>query len=104
LTNDFRGISGTPLYIAPEVLNGQVYSYSIDIWALGIILYSLLFGEFPFHGENVQETYNKIRNLDYKFPNDHLIPKEAQDLIKSILQLCPGKITQCINQCVHLLK
>lgn len=41
---------GTPSYMAPEIVNKQNYSFGVDIWALGIVLYKILNGVFPFKG------------------------------------------------------
>lgn len=47
-------ILGTPLYAAPEIFSQTViYDYKVDVWALGIILYELLFGFNPFQAEDV---------------------------------------------------
>lgn len=57
-----RTICGTPNYIPPEVLEGkQPYSYEVDIWALGVIMYTLLYGVCPFQTNGYQKTYDKIR-------------------------------------------
>lgn len=45
---------GTPLYVAPEVLNGH-YSFECDNWSLGCIMYFLLCGETPFFSEDIDE-------------------------------------------------
>lgn len=41
-------ITGTPNYMAPEILSGNGYSYSVDLWSLGILLYECLCGPTPF--------------------------------------------------------
>jgi cGMP-dependent protein kinase len=41
-------IIGTPHYMAPEVVEGKGYSFSVDIWALGIILYEMVCGKLPY--------------------------------------------------------
>ena len=58
---------GTPNYIAPEMLdkNEKGYTYSIDVWALGIILYAMLYGRPPFETKDVKRTYQKIMANDY---------------------------------------
>lgn len=43
-----RGITGTPLFMAPEILASSPYSTKVDIWALGIMMFQLLSGETPF--------------------------------------------------------
>jgi polo-like kinase 1 len=57
-----RTICGTPNYIAPEVLEGkQGHSYEVDIWSLGVIIYTLIIGKPPFETTDVKATYNRIK-------------------------------------------
>lgn len=50
-------MSGTPNYIAPEILlNKEGHSYEVDIWAIGVIAYTLLIGRPPFQSKNSRET------------------------------------------------
>ena len=57
-----RTICGTPNYIAPEILEGKTgHSYEVDIWSLGVIIYTLLIGKPPFETPDVKTTYKKIR-------------------------------------------
>lgn len=52
---------GTPSYMAPELVQRKEYSgYEVDIWALGVILYCLLAGYFPFRGETDKVLFRKI--------------------------------------------
>jgi len=43
-----KGVFGTPPFMAPEILKGSYYSMPVDVWAFGVIVYCLLFGEFPY--------------------------------------------------------
>jgi polo-like kinase 1 len=53
-----RTICGTPNFLAPEVLHDRYgHSYEVDIWAVGVILYTFLIGRPPFSTQNVKETY-----------------------------------------------
>ena len=56
-----RTICGTPNYIAPEILDGKGHSYEVDLWSLGVIIYTLLVGKPPFQTSDVKATYKKIR-------------------------------------------
>lgn len=49
-------IIGTPHYMAPESIMGKGYNYSVDVWAIGIMLYEFLVGRLPF-GEEIEDTY-----------------------------------------------
>eukprot|EP00415_Alexandrium_ostenfeldii_P002691 UN2691 len=52
---------GTPSYMAPEIVSRKEYSgFCADIWAMGVLLYALLCGSFPFRGQNDRDLYRKI--------------------------------------------
>ena len=85
-----RTICGTPNYIAPEVLEGKSgHSYEVDIWSLGVILYTLIIGKPPFETQDVKTTYRRIRMNSYNFPDHVPISDMARDLIKKILVIDP---------------
>ena len=87
-----RTVCGTPNYIAPEILEGKTgHSYEVDIWSLGVIMYTLIIGKPPFETNNVKETYKRIKIGNYSFPEHAVISEPAKDLIQSILVLDPYK-------------
>ena len=93
---DFEGerkktVCGTPNYIAPEVLYGTGHSYEVDIWAIGVIIYTLLIGKPPFETREVKTTYTKIKKADFSFPITSKISVAAKNIIKKILVLDPKK-------------
>lgn len=64
-----RTICGTPNYIAPEILDGKCgHCYEVDIWSLGVIVYTLIIGKPPFETPDVKTTYKKIKAGAYSFP------------------------------------
>ena len=56
-----RTVCGTPNYIAPEVLEGKGYHFEVDIWSVGVILYTLFYGVPPFETDDANSTYQRIR-------------------------------------------
>ena len=87
-----RTVCGTPNYIAPEILDGKFgYSFEVDIWSLGVIIYTLIIGKPPFETDNVKETYKKIKLNKYSFPINSVISDYAKNLITDILVTDPSK-------------
>ncbi|KAF4679003.1 Serine/threonine-protein kinase plk1, partial [Perkinsus olseni] len=87
-------VCGTPNYIAPEILEGahhkyKGHSYEVDIWSIGVILYTMLCGRPPFEDQDVKATYRRIRHCQYKFSDSVSISNEAKCLIQSMLQIEP---------------
>uniref|UniRef100_A0A453BRU0 non-specific serine/threonine protein kinase n=1 Tax=Aegilops tauschii subsp. strangulata TaxID=200361 RepID=A0A453BRU0_AEGTS len=60
---------GTEEYIAPEVITGAGHTSAIDWWALGILLYEMLYGRTPFRGKNRKKTFYNILHKDLTFPS-----------------------------------
>ena len=82
---------GTLYYMAPEIMEGNGYSFEIDIWAIGIIIYQLILGKYPFYGEDKKDTESKIMKGEFIFPENAIISNAAKDLIKQILVKDPSK-------------
>ncbi|KAK0627044.1 kinase [Immersiella caudata] len=78
---------GTPDYIAPELFYDQGYSFEIDWWSLGTIIYECLVGWPPFASENPQDTYRKIVNWQHTlfFPDDIQLSHNAVHLIRCMI-------------------
>lgn len=83
-------ICGTTVYMAPELLKNEKYSgFSIDIWSLGIILFTMLYGEMPFDEDDDLKTKYKIIHDDPVYKE--IIPPDAINLLKKILCKDPYK-------------
>ena len=87
-----RTVCGTPNYIAPEILDGKTgHSYEVDIWSLGVIIYTLIIGKPPFETRDVKTTYKRIKMNAYTFPENAIVSEAAKNLIAQILVLDPAK-------------
>jgi polo-like kinase 1 len=97
-----RTICGTPNYIAPEVLEGRAgHSYEVDIWSLGVIIYTLIIGKPPFETTDVKATYRRIKMNQYSFPDHVPISDEARDIISRILTGDPAARPTLEQICMH---
>ncbi|KAK5129918.1 MAPK-activated protein kinase Srk1 [Meristemomyces frigidus] len=93
---------GTVGYTAPEIVKDERYSKSVDMWALGCVLYTLLCGFPPFYDESIQVLTEKVARGQYTFlsPWWDDISKPAQDLVSHLLTVDPDKrydIKQFLN-------
>jgi calcium-dependent protein kinase len=98
---DLCEVIGSPFYMAPEVIQGS-YSFEADIWSLGVIMFILLSGEYPFYSSNINEVFNLIKNGEYVFKKNKWFKtsREAQDLITKILNPNPKErpsVETCLN-------
>ncbi|KAI4367323.1 hypothetical protein MLD38_023074 [Melastoma candidum] len=80
---------GTEEYIAPEIITGAGHSSAVDWWALGILLYEMLYGRTPFRGKNRQKTFANILRKDLTFPSSIPVSLAARQLIHALLQRDP---------------
>jgi serine/threonine protein kinase len=85
---------GSLYHLSPEQIKGVCYSgEKIDIWSSGVVVYCLLVGQPPFRANDVSELLNDIVQGNYEMP-ENLSP-EAQELIRSLLQVEPEKRPTC---------
>ena len=83
-------VLGSPLYMAPELINREPYTEKVDVWSLGVITYQLLSGKTPFESRNLKKIdYNIKRkkitfeNTEQEYWND--ISQDAKDFILKCL-------------------
>ncbi|XP_030504139.1 serine/threonine-protein kinase GRIK2 [Cannabis sativa] len=82
--DELRRSPGTPVFTAPECCLGVTYrGRAADTWAVGITLYCMILGQYPFLGETLQDTYEKIVNNPIILPDD--MNPELKNLIEGIL-------------------
>ena len=85
---------GTIYYMSPEVIKGN-YDEKCDIWACGVILYTLLAGYPPFNGQTDKDIYNMISKMSFDFeqPVWKGVSKYAKELIKKMLSPAKSRYT-----------
>ena len=85
-------ILGSPLNMAPEVLDGAVYNNKADIWSVGTVFYELLFGKPAFMAESIIELKHNIKTQKLHFPKRiNNISPELEDVIKRMLTVDVNK-------------
>eukprot|EP00731_Ephydatia_muelleri_P032207 Em0023g714a len=79
---------GSLAYISPDVLSGSPYcGKASDMWSMGVLLFTMLFGQFPFYDNEPQELFKKIRAASYTIPNESHVTMETTLLIKQLIRL-----------------
>ncbi|EKX49270.1 hypothetical protein GUITHDRAFT_67838 [Guillardia theta CCMP2712] len=82
---------GSPNYAAPEIVSGVEYSgFQVDIWSLGVILYSLVCGMLPFDDDNPVILFKQIKSGNYPPPPSHL-SQDLQELLAKMLTVDPKR-------------
>ncbi|KAJ5072001.1 serine/threonine-protein kinase ial-related [Anaeramoeba ignava] len=82
-SNRRKTLCGTLDYLPPEMIEAKDHDEKVDIWSLGVLIYEFLVGSPPFEATGNHETYRRITNVLYQFP-DHVSPL-ARDLISKLL-------------------
>uniref|UniRef100_A0AAR2L2M7 Protein kinase C n=1 Tax=Pygocentrus nattereri TaxID=42514 RepID=A0AAR2L2M7_PYGNA len=80
---------GTPDYIAPEILLGQQYSFSVDWWSFGVLVYEMLIGQSPFHGDDEDELFESIRMDTPHYPR--WITVDTRDMLERLFERDPSR-------------
>ena len=85
LEGKLRVVNSNLNFYAPELLEGEQYDNKIDLWSIGVILYSLYYNEYPFNSNNQIEIFNQIQNNKLKKSKN----KDFDDLMEKLLQKDP---------------
>ena len=81
-------ITGTPDYLAPELLLRQPHNEKVDWWSLGVCLYEFMTGIPPFMDETAEAVFENILSRRMEWPeNDEALSNEAVEAITSLLTL-----------------
>ena len=86
-------LSGTPRYIAPEIIAGKPASAKADIYAVGIMLYEMVTGEAAVSGSNIYEVLNRAANERIAAPSTHnaLIDERLETIILKAISKNPDE-------------
>ncbi|XVE73609.1 hypothetical protein DITRI_Ditri11bG0132600 [Diplodiscus trichospermus] len=85
-------LCGSPLYMAPEIIQNQKYDAKADLWSVGAILFQLVTGKPPFDGNNQLQLFqNILRSTELHFPEGALeeLHPDCVDLCRSLLRWNP---------------
>ena len=88
-TQILTSIKGTPLYMAPELLEGRGYGHETDLWSLGCIIYEMLAGESPFNTRSILHLLRLIRYSCVKWPS--FLSNTCISFLKGLLVNNPQK-------------
>lgn len=90
-----QSTAGSLLYMAPEIFQTTGESTPmIDIWSMGVLLYSMLYGDIPFNGKSESDIIKAICTAKLQFPTERVLSAEVKDLIGGMLQKDPQKRTK----------
>ncbi|XP_022983329.1 serine/threonine-protein kinase ATG1c-like [Cucurbita maxima] len=84
-------LCGSPLYMAPEIMQLQKYDAKADLWSVGAILFQLVTGRTPFTGNNqIQLLQNIVKSTELHFPSDiNDLSFDCKDLCRKLLRRNP---------------
>eukprot|EP00747_Dinoflagellata_sp_TGD_P070566 gnl/TRDRNA2_/TRDRNA2_156648_c1_seq2.p1 gnl/TRDRNA2_/TRDRNA2_156648_c1~~gnl/TRDRNA2_/TRDRNA2_156648_c1_seq2.p1 ORF type:complete len:616 (+),score=77.53 gnl/TRDRNA2_/TRDRNA2_156648_c1_seq2:55-1902(+) len=79
-------VCGTMDYLAPEMIDNDPYDHTVDVWAMGVLLYEMLAAEPPFKARTLVDSVKRILSADLQVPSDAKVSREAADLLHCLLQ------------------
>ncbi|KAM6974427.1 death-associated protein kinase 2 isoform 2-T2 [Tautogolabrus adspersus] len=100
---EYRSTSGTPQYIAPEVINSEPLSTATDMWSIGVITYILLSGLSPFQDHTDEDTLRNIIAMNYEFEDRYFSTTSsmAKEFIQKLLVKDPRERMTADESLLH---
>lgn len=96
---------GTPLYMAPEILESRDYDGKADVWSVGCIFYEMLVGTSPFKGTSEPDLLMNIKTKELNVPKDVILSKVSIEILIKLLERQPirrAALSQLVALCAHL--
>eukprot|EP00300_Choanocystis_sp_HF-7_P027142 c32213_g1_i1.p1 GENE.c32213_g1_i1~~c32213_g1_i1.p1 ORF type:complete len:951 (+),score=147.00 c32213_g1_i1:27-2879(+) len=91
LTARFANVASFPVHLSPESANGDHFNGKIhDMWGLGVCLYFLVYGKYPFEATSARQMYIILLQDQLKFPRRPRISKSLKSLLKGLLDKNPA--------------
>ena len=92
-------VCGSPIYLAPEIVNNRGHDEKVDIWCIGVLMFELMAGSSPFQGNDVQTVKYNISRLKISWTRE--MNRDAADLIKKILKYNPDERISLEQMLLH---
>ncbi|KAM5137765.1 serine/threonine-protein kinase 33 [Mantella aurantiaca] len=91
--NMLQAKCGTPIYMAPEIINAHDYTQQCDIWSIGVIMYMLLCGDPPFVAALEDKLFGLIKKGELKFSHAawQSVSDAAKDVLQKLLRVDPAE-------------
>ena len=70
-----------------KILKGHMYNYSVDFWSFGVLLYEMLTGYSPFHGDDEEQLFQAIQEYDVLYPSS--ISEASTSCVRMLLERDP---------------
>ena len=87
-SNEANTILGTPLYMAPDIMQGnQYYDNTCDIWAFGFVFFEMLYQKCPWTGITPYELYSNITKNALCFPDKPVVSDQTKNLLRDMLKI-----------------
>jgi serine/threonine protein kinase len=95
--------AGTLRYMPPEMLQDELSTANpaIDVWAIGVMLYCMVFDKFPFNGDSPDAIRHKIIGQDFKVPKEQPVTDEFVDFLHGLLRKDPLKRMDIYSMKTH---